>query len=108
MANNKQFMTTAEKIIATTKENTIMEDQSTKETKTTKPRTSRSRYKAVIPENVFEQDSIELKTKRVQLLVKQSLYDRLKAVSVKTGISVNELISRGINLLVDGFEENNN
>lgn len=62
--------------------------------------------KVDIIEEMFSQDKNECKTKRVQLLIKQSLHDKLKAVSIKTDISVNELTNRAIEILVNDYELN--
>lgn len=59
-----------------------------------------------ILEEMFSQDKNECKTKRVQILIKQSLHDKLKYVSTKTNISVNELINRAIEILTNDYNLN--
>lgn len=58
------------------------------------------------PKEIREEEpvKIESKSKRVQLLVKPSLYDRMKAEAEAEGISLNELYGRAARDYLRGVE----
>lgn len=58
--------------------------------------------RAVIPEGYRLEKIKEKRTKRLQLVVEPSLYEKMKAAAEAAGISVNEYVIQAVNEKIEG------
>ena len=58
--------------------------------------------RAIIPEGYKLEKIIERRTKRIQLVIEPSLYDKLKAAAMRSGVSVNEYAIQALNAKIKG------
>lgn len=53
------------------------------------------------PPQGYKQQYVETKTKRVQIVLRPSLYDQVKAAAKKEKMSVNEFISQSLEIILE-------
>ena len=66
------------------------------------PQTRLDELLAVIPEGYRLEKIIERRTKRIQLVIEPSLYDKLKVAAGAAGVSVNEYAIQAFNEKIKG------
>ena len=67
-----------------------------------KPQTRLDELRTVVPEGYKLEKITEKRTKRIQLVIEPSLYDKLRSAAARSGVSVNEYAIQALNEKIKG------